>query len=204
MTNLYIARHGQTYWNVEHRIQGKQDSPLTEHGVVQASQLARRLSRIDFDIICSSSSSRAVDTARIIARNRPVIEYDDFREISLGEWEGMKRDEIDRLYPHLQHLYWNNPAEFRPVGDGETFLEVRERVLPLLRSVLDSNPGKNILLITHTVIVKTIMGYFENRPIDRFWDPPRIHPASLSHIVLDGDSVRIKEYGDTSHYRFNT
>lgn len=181
------------------------DSPLTELGVHQANQLGGRLSKVDLDVIYSSSSPRAIKTAEIInsrqQSSRPLITEDDFREISLGEWEGMKRSEIDTLYPSLQKLYFTSPGEFQPVGRGESFVEVRERVLTLLHEVLLQNPGKNILVVTHTAIVKLIMGFYEGRTLDRLWDPPHVHPASLSHIAINGSGHQIKKYGDTSHYR---
>lgn len=206
VTNLYIARHGQTTWNVEHRIQGMLDSPLTELGVLQASWLRECLSGVNLDVVYSSTSLRAMKTAEIVCQGRkcPLVTYDDFREISLGEWEGMKRAEIDKLYPGIQQLYWNDPMKFYPVGQGETFIEVKKRVFNLLHKVLEENQGKNILLVTHTAIVKIIMAHYDGRSMERLWDPPRILPASLCHIVINGDRNIIEKYGDTSHYKKNT
>lgn len=205
-TNIYLARHGQTMWNVEHRIQGMRDSPLTQTGVKQATLLAKRLSSISLDVIYSSSSQRALNTAQIINEEqgepRQIIQEDDLREISLGEWEGMKKSEIYRLYPASQNLYFSNPSEFRPVGDGESFHDVKKRVLTILAHIIQNNSGRNILIVTHTAIVKIIMSYFDGRPLERLWDPPRVRPASLSHITIgDDQSSQIIRYGDTSHYR---
>lgn len=205
VTDLYIARHGQTKWNVEHRIQGKSDSPLTNLGVRQASQLGKRLSKVDLEVIYSSSSQRALKTADLINRDQkvkaPLHVEDDLMEISLGEWEGMLRSEVDELYPRLQNVYFNNPSEFRPVGDGETFIQVKNRVLPFINMILDSNKGRKILVVTHTAIVKLILGHFEGRSMDRLWEPPIIHPASLSHVEINGKGSQIKSYGDTKHFK---
>lgn len=204
-TNLYVARHGQTKWNVEHRIQGKSDSPLTGLGVKQARQLARRLSKVDLDVIFTSSSHRALRTAQLVndvqSNGTPLHVEDDLMEISLGEWEGMLRSEVDNLYPRLQNVYFQNPAEFRPVGNGETFHQVRERVLRIMGEILENNSGKNILVVTHTAIVKLILGNFEGRSLAQLWDPPKIHPGSLSHIEINGSGPRIRSYGDTSHFK---
>lgn len=205
VTNLFIARHGQTKWNVEHRIQGKSDSPLTNLGVRQAVQLGKRLSDTDLDVIFSSSSRRALRTAQLVNEKQksesPLYLEDDLMEISLGEWEGMLRSEVDELYPRMQSLYFNNPPEFHPVGNGETFFQVRDRVIPFLNKVLEKNKGRNILFVTHTAIVKLILGHFEGRSMDRLWEPPIIHPASLSHVEINGSGPRIKSYGDTRHFK---
>lgn len=195
-------------WNVEQRIQGKSDSPLTQTGLNQANLLGQHLSSIPLDIIYSSSSHRAMHTAEIINEKqkepRPIVPEDDLREISLGEWEGMKKSEITKLYPSLQNLYFTNPGEFTPVGDGESFHDVRKRVINLLNSIIDNNLGKKILIVTHTAIVKLIMSYFEGRPLEKLWDPPRVRTASLSHISMNSEhSFRIVRYADTSHYRKN-
>lgn len=190
---------------MEHRIQGKSDSPLTGLGVKQASQLGKRLSGVDLDVIFSSSSHRALRTAQLVndaqKRKSPLHTEDDLMEISLGEWEGMLRSEVDKLYPRLQNDYFRNPADFRPVGNGETFAQVKERVMGAIRDILNNNAGKNILVVTHTAIVKLILGNFEGRPLEQLWDPPKIHPGSLSHIEINGSGTKIKTYGDTSHFK---
>lgn len=204
-TNLFITRHGQTKWNVEHRIQGKADSPLTNLGIRQARQLGKRLSDMGVDKIFSSSSPRAFRTAQLVQEEleptTQLFSEDDLMEISLGEWEGMLRSEVDRLYPRLQNLYFNNPPEFKPVGNGETFFQLRDRVMSFLDRVLAENHGKNILLVTHTAVVKLIMGHFEGRPLEKLWEPPVIRPASLSHVEIYGLDLKIKSYGDTRHFR---
>ncbi|WP_169818236.1 histidine phosphatase family protein [Shimazuella kribbensis] len=48
-TTIYIVRHGQTKWNLEGRLQGRLDFPLTDAGEEQAQQLAQRLQNISFD-----------------------------------------------------------------------------------------------------------------------------------------------------------
>jgi probable phosphoglycerate mutase len=95
ITNLYITRHGQTEWNVQGRLQGHLDSPLTELGVIQAEQLADSLVNVEFDVIYSSPSLRTVRTADMIRGERPIditIE-DKLREIPWvhgKEWNSRK------------------------------------------------------------------------------------------------------------------
>ena len=65
---LYLARHGKTAWNVEHRSQGWKDIPLNEEGLLQARELAEKLKNIDFETIYSSDLKRSKKTADIICR----------------------------------------------------------------------------------------------------------------------------------------
>jgi broad specificity phosphatase PhoE len=200
-TNLYLTRHGQTTWNVEHRVQGHLDSPLTDLGLEQASRLSEALSDVPFDVIYSSPSPRALRTAEIIRGNRcsNIIPHDSLREMHMGDWEGLRFDEIESTYPVQYQAFWHNPSLYKPVGKGESFFDVQSRVIPFVEKILSVHRGKNILIVTHTVTLKIIMSHFEKRPLDRFWDPPFIHPTSLCHVTFDGQVLSILKYGDISH-----
>ena len=69
MHNIYFTRHGETVWNVENKICGMTDSPLTARGQQQARQLGElvRDSGLHIDEILYSPLSRAADTAKAIA-----------------------------------------------------------------------------------------------------------------------------------------
>jgi len=100
---LLIARHAETTWNVERRIQGWTDSPLTTHGTQQARALADRLRVTKMAAVYSSDSQRAVRTAECVAlwHDMDVVQMMGLRESSWGDWEGMTADEISERYPDL-------------------------------------------------------------------------------------------------------
>ncbi|MBO9597229.1 MAG: histidine phosphatase family protein [Cohnella sp.] len=201
-TTIYIARHGQTEWNTRRKFQGHNDSPLTELGVKQAEWLGDSLRREVFDLIYSSSSPRAVRTAEIVAGARGIsIETcDEFKEINLGIWEGMDQGEAERVYPEQFHNFWKDPEAFR-VPNGETFHDVSERAIGKLLQVVTENPGRSILVVTHTVVVKLIMAYFEQREWKDLWDLPYIHPTCLCKVEVKEGGHAIILHGDISHYQ---
>jgi broad specificity phosphatase PhoE len=203
-THLYITRHGQTEWNLEQRIQGHQDSPLTGLGVTQANALGEALAGVKLDAIYSSSSQRARRTAEIIrghgARAVEIRIDDRLREIHMGNWEGLRRDQVEAASPKAHRVYWERPDVYEPTNGGESVRDVAARVVPLLKRMLTVHNGESILIVTHTVPLKVIMSYFEDRPLARLWDPPFIHPASLSYITVDGNGFAIGKYGDMSHF----
>ena len=43
MGHFYFVRHGQTVWNVENKICGATDSPLTEYGRQQAAETGKNI-----------------------------------------------------------------------------------------------------------------------------------------------------------------
>ena len=96
MHNIYFARHGETVWNVENKICGMTDSPLTEKGRQQARELGRKVreSGVRIDEILYSPLSRAADTAKAVAEatGLPARCEPRLREQCFGRYEGTPRD----------------------------------------------------------------------------------------------------------------
>lgn len=201
-TTLYLVRHGQTEWNVQHRFQGHQDSPLTEQGVRQAEWLAESMKHVHLDAIFASTSRRASHTAEIIRAEReiPIFETDDFRELNLGIWEGQTQDQAKCDSPEQFDNFWNDPEAFM-VDGSEMFEQVRERAVRKLIELVQQYEGKSLMIVTHTVVVKLLMAHFENRALKDLWKLPYIHPTCLCKIEMTGDQANIILHGDTSHYK---
>ncbi|GCE31104.1 phosphatase [Dictyobacter alpinus] len=202
-TTMYITRHGQTEWNAERRMQGHTDSPLTALGVQQASWLHDALKDINFSAIYASPLLRAYRTAEIIRGARPeaVIPCDELKEIALGTWEGHLGKEIEKEDPAEFLAFWKSPQQYQAHNGGETFAQVRARAVPKVEELLATHAGETILLVTHAVTLKTILSEFDQRPLELFWEPPFIHPTSLSKIVRDTEATTIELYADISHYQ---
>jgi len=139
MTTLLLARHGETDWNREGRWQGWADPPLNDAGREQARALADQLRTTPFDAVYSSALRRAHETAEIVGAPHGVpIRVDrDLREIDIGSWSGLTRDEIDERFPDGR----------RP--DGETREQHSERVLAAVIRLARENEGRRVLVVTH-------------------------------------------------------
>ncbi len=203
-TTVYLTRHGQTQWNVEGRMQGWNDSPLTELGVKQAEWLGERLKGINLDKIYSSSSGRAYKTAEIINENKSVelISHDGLRELKLGKFQGLNQDEIKKMYPEQYYNYWNKPEIYKPVGDGETIEELIERIDKAIMEIIEENTGKSILIVTHTMPIKALLCSLENIDIGNFWMEPYIKQTSLTTIEFDDKIHKIVQCADISHHEY--
>lgn len=202
MTTLYITRHGETEWNTEGRMQGWNNSPLTYLGEMQAEWLRDRLKDVEFHAIYSSTLERAYRTADIVKghRNIEVIKKDDFKEISLGNWEGLTSKEIEAINKEQNYNFWRAPHLYIPDG-GEHFHELIARTHSSIKEILENHKDENVLIVTHGVSLKAIMLYFEDKPLERLWDPPFAYQTSLTVIEADKGKYNVVMHGDTSHYQ---
>lgn len=202
MTTLYLIRHGQTIWNVQKKMQGWNDSPLSELGIQQAEWLSERLENVSIDIIYSSPLGRALKTAEIVrgTKNIDIISRDNLREINGGMWEGKEQEYIEKEFKEQLNNYWNAPHLYVPYG-GENFEQVRDRAVKEIENIINENEGKNILVVTHGATLKCFMSYVRNISIKDLWEPPYIHQTSLTKIEVDNKKMKVIMYADTSHYR---
>lgn len=202
MLRLYITRHGETEWNIEKRMQGWKDSNLTPKGVKDAIALGNRLKDVDFRCIYSSSSQRTIHTAELIRGNRDIsiIPDDNLREIYLGDWEGKTIDEVERLDMQGRKAFWEAPHLYVP-SSGESFFQVRDRTEAVLNKIMNENENGNILIITHAVIVKTIMSLFKALPVEKLWELPFILGTSLCIVEVENKNATVILEGDISHVK---
>jgi len=197
---LYIVRHGETVWNLEKRMQGRKDSPLTDLGREQAEKLRHSLKDIKWDAIYSSPLQRTHATANIIRSNQeiPITFRDELQEMCFGDWEGKLHQEIAEDEPQKYEDFWMSP-DLYATGSGEDFFEVEKRVVKEIKEIIRQHPVGHILILTHTVVVKLLMAYFEQRPIEALWNPPTIQPTALCKVEIENEQVNILLHGDTSH-----
>lgn len=205
MTTLYITRHGETIWNTEGRMQGWNDSPLTDLGITQAEWLKERIKDVKIDAIYSSPSNRAFNTAKIVRGNRDIeiVKHEGLREIGLGQWEGLNQAEIKADNEEQHYNFWNAPHLYIPVAKGESFQDLVDRVTPVIKEIVGNHENENVLIVTHTVTLKAIMTVLNNQPIADIWQPPFIKQTSLTVIEFDKEDFNILMHGDASHHEYS-
>src|SRR5260370_39895886 len=110
---LYMIRHGEVEGAASGKLLGWTDTPLSERGLEQASQLAERLSTARLSAVYSSDLKRARTTAEIIAqRNLKVQQSSGWREIDMGDWEERAIALLHDEAPELVTQLFNDPASF--------------------------------------------------------------------------------------------
>ncbi|MCM3779008.1 histidine phosphatase family protein [Microbacterium hydrocarbonoxydans] len=149
---VLLARHGETEWNLEHRLHGQLDSPLTAEGERQAASVAERLIGQGVAIVCSSPLGRALRTAVVIAERLGVdlVEIPELAEVHHGQMAGMTWDEIDVRFPTAREERAANRYGWAFPG-GESYAQARARARRALTSCGWSAPGTP-LIVSHEMI----------------------------------------------------
>src|SRR5690242_18747556 len=158
---IFLVRHGETEWNRARRYQGWGDSPLTPRGIAQAEAIGKRLCALPeaaLAEIVSSPIGRARRTAEIIAeclgRQSPLRFDERLREISIGAWDGLHRDEIAALAPSIfdqgyYEWYFRTP-------DGETYDVFAARVGAWL---MQAGEGP-LIVVSHGIVTRVLRGLY--------------------------------------------
>lgn len=159
---IYLTRHGQTLFNVEGRLQGKLDSPLSDEGRRQARAQGRMLRRLTegkgISSIACSPLGRARDTAGIIAEEMGIGEIatdDRLMEVSFGEWDGLTAAEIDAGWPGQRH-----PSPRFGWARGCPGSEPYEDALARVCAWLADQQGKTAIAVSHGVTSSLIRGVY--------------------------------------------
>lgn len=197
---IYFARHGQTFWNIERRMQGSINTKLTDEGKKQAYLLGKRLCNEDITRIYSSPLDRAYDTAKIVGDllKIDITRYDRLKEFCFGEWEGMTYDDIKTKYP-VQWECWTNKSFEFSIPNGETLIEGMDRIVKVINEIIQKN-SSNIAIVTHGTLIELYMHYLKNTNINNITMEKKISKnGSISKIEVKGQSKRIIYLDDYKH-----
>jgi phosphoserine phosphatase len=197
-TEVFLVRHGQTDANVDDYYMGWSDEDLNELGYQQAHRLSVRLAGLPISAIYSSPLRRARTTASIIAgpHGLEVQVLTDLIEIQLGDWQGLHRDEIKRRWPELWRQSRTDPSDLT-LPNGESYIRVTERAVRALKTIIETNHGKQAAIVTHEVIIKVLIAYvlgISNSIYRRI----RVDNGSLS-MLQNGENLQLVRLKDTSH-----
>jgi probable phosphoglycerate mutase len=155
-----LLRHGETLWNIENRVQGHGDSPLTSNGQKQVNALGRRLQAVNFDMLISSDLGRARHTAEIIANyiKLPVQEDERLRERNFGIFEGLTLADIIQNYPEA-YAKWRTDDPDVVISEGESRRQHFNRNISFLEEYIQQHPGKTLALVIHGGVLDSFYRY---------------------------------------------
>lgn len=218
---FYVTRHGKTIFNTMHRVQGWSDTPLTEEGENIAEDLAQGLmsEKITFDLVYSSDSGRARETAFIVMDTLGISanelqESKQLRELHFGKYEGdydenmwgpaaekLGYEDQEAMMADLETLglekVTDTMASNDETGEFETFSAVRTRMQEELKQIakkaLESNQD-SVLIVTHGMAISSLLSDLTTENINR-----QLPNASVSKIIYRDNQFVVESIGDTSY-----
>jgi 2,3-bisphosphoglycerate-dependent phosphoglycerate mutase len=169
-TELIFARHGQTDWNAEGRIQGHNGPGLNDPGRQQSRELAQSLIGTGIDAIYSSDLERARGTAEIVgeALSMPITVDGRLRERNHGAWEGKTSAELSAEIPDWKEQ-WTRWALDGSGPGGESIRQVVVRIAPLLDEISAQHSGGRVLVVTHDGVIAILRTIAANLSHEHAW-----------------------------------
>ncbi|GBE41358.1 MAG TPA: alpha-ribazole phosphatase [Nitrospirae bacterium] len=175
-TKIYLIRHGEVEDSDPRRYNGHIDVSLSANGVEQIRKLSSFLSAIvqkrnsAIGAVYCSGLSRASKSAEIIAEPfglKPIV-IDELKERNFGEWEGMSFDEISDKWPDAFSAWARDPLRFSPM-EGESTLDLRERVMPAFNKIMEDHEGEDIAVVSHGGVTRVILCEMLGIPLENIF-----------------------------------
>lgn len=158
MGKLYFVRHGESEWNVENKVCGRTDIPLTQKGHEQAVETGKIILEqgIKADEILYSPLSRAAETAKHISEMTGIPAREEKRLIEqcFGKYEGIS--------PRTREDFQLAKQQFVTCYEGgESMLRLAQRIYNLLDEIKE-NREKTYILVAHNGIARVVKSYFDD------------------------------------------
>jgi len=188
---VILMRHGETPWNRQGRVMGRQPVELDAAGREQVESSVPLARMLKPDLIFSSPLARARQSAEIIAAGIggvEVIEEPLIEEVRYGRWEGMTYHQLIKDDSFIE--YRKAPIENVTPG-GETIGQVQARGVEAVMNALHAHNGQRLLFVSHGDIIRTVVCHFMKLEL-RYYHRLRVDNASFFGIEIIGDFAEIK------------
>lgn len=154
---LYLIRHGESLGNLQGKIQGTMDFPLSELGKQQVDLISSYCENINLDSLYSSDLERAHATATAIGESTglPVQAWDQIREVHLGPLQGLSRAEIKEQYPETV----KNSIITSGIEGTETIDELTLRCKTVLEQLQEQHSSDSVALVSHGGFISIFLMY---------------------------------------------
>lgn len=187
-TELILIRHGETDLNKEKKYFGHTDVKLNKNGISEIKKLSKKIE--NYDLIYSSDLKRTIESANLIKKeNEKIILNKNLREFNFGIFENKTYEEINTEYKKEAEQFFNDHSYVIP--EGESAIEMKDRVIKEIKEIIEKNTGKKILLFTHAGCIRTIISYFLIGDLSLYWRF-QIDNASKTKLVFSEDFVHLE------------
>ncbi|MCT3555170.1 phosphoglycerate mutase family protein [Lentilactobacillus buchneri] len=212
--NLYMVRHGQTYFNIYNKLQGWSNSPLTEKGIQNAVDTGEKLKDTKFAAAYCSDTTRAEQTAQKILDENDASDIDApitsmfFREEFYGYFEGNDmsqawylagaphglptfRDIVEKYSIGKAKDYLKEADPFHQAENNQEYWKRLDQGFDLIKQNPEIKDGDNVLLISHGNTLLSVVERYGNGQFDVTERPAN---GSLTKLTVDGDDIHVAAF----------
>ena len=190
MIKIYIARHGETTWNAEGRIQGRSDPDLSRKGYAQSLGLLEQLRGRSLSAIYASTLKRSFLTAQPVADHfgLPVQRQSELDEIAFGMLEGELLIEFDGALKSEWERFGDHRFTYHIPG-GENYTDVANRIRPFMERTLRDHKGQEVLIVGHRVVNRLLIGMLLEYPLK--WVLNIEQTNDCIYLIQKNDEVKV-------------
>ncbi len=195
MIKIYVARHGETTWNEEGRIQGRSDPGLSQRGYAQSLALLHQLKDRPLSAIYTSTLQRSIETAQPIADrlHLPIQRHPELDEIAFGILEGKLLYDFDEELKAEWNRFKDDRFIYRIPG-AENYADVSNRIKPFMERFLEDHKGQEVLIVGHRVVNRLLIGMLMQYPEEKVLKIEQTN--ELLYLVKRNSESKIYHYVD--------
>ncbi len=189
-TRIWLIRHGEPVEEARQRCYGSLDVGLSEEGRGQMACVAKYLATEPLTAIYASPLSRTRESATILAAamGAPLEISAGLREINFGDFEGLTYDEIAARYPALYRQWMEQPTQIR-FPNGESFSDMRKRVLEAFDEIRYAHRGHTIAMVSHGGVNRIVLAWALGMPDEYLFRLAQDHAAVNLLEFVDGTPI---------------
>jgi phosphoserine phosphatase len=200
MTKIILVRHGHVEGISPPRFRGRTEVPLTELGMRQARETARRIGGSWRPAaIYTSPMGRCVATGQAIREEVGVSHQslDGLNDLDYGAWQWRTYDEIQAEAPRLFAVWRTTPHMFR-FPNGDSLQDLVARAADALRFVLDRHPKQVVVMVGHDSVNRALLLQLLDQPLSAYWRLVQ-DPCAISEIDITEAHPRVLRVNETQH-----
>jgi broad specificity phosphatase PhoE len=198
---LYLARHGETDYNLKRIFQGRSDIPLNSNGIRQAGALKKLLDPVPLTRVYVSPLDRARATASIIIDNRdiPMTVESRLIEIDFGVWEATPEADVKERWVDDYIDYRSDMSRFHPKG-GESARDAQKRAGEWWDEISRKfgSPSEHILVVAHQSLNAVLACHVAGIGLEKAWESFKTRPGEVIRIVPSPIAMITRLYPDYS------
>jgi broad specificity phosphatase PhoE len=197
---LVLVRHGETEWNKLGKFQGHFDIGMNARGKSQARETAQAVAEWRHTRVYSSPLSRTMEMAQEISQRSgsPVVPVPGFKELNLGDLEGITGEEMRTGWPEVYAAWREDPA---PVSmpNGESLVQLQDRAWNSLSGLLEAHAqDESLVVVSHNFTIRAIIAKVLDMPLSSF-HRMSLSLSSICTVDSDHRGQRLMTYNSTCH-----